>query len=140
MIANSPFSESANDALQLEQEAPVQEIPAQADPAYAQVVEEVSLETHTPVSKRGMDPTASQRLKTVRALNENSPPSLREPKKRPNADAAAYSAPVSIEDQINTSITQTLKALKVPSHLIDDDDEPEEENTKNGFFSRFRRS
>jgi hypothetical protein len=46
--------------------------------------------------------------------------------------------PESIEDQINTSITQTLKALKVPPapgfDLEDDDDE------KKGFFSRFRKS
>jgi hypothetical protein len=45
--------------------------------------------------------------------------------------------PDSIEEQINTSITQTLKALKVqpPHHDDDDDDDP-----KGGFFSRFRRS
>ena len=44
----------------------------------------------------------------------------------------------SIEDQINTSMTQTLTALKinhVPPISHDDDDEEE----KTGFFSRFRR-
>ena len=51
-----------------------------------------------------------------------------------------------IEDQINTSITQTLKALDVtpPAPATDiplanfGDDEPEEK--KGGFFSRFKRS
>jgi len=44
--------------------------------------------------------------------------------------------PESIEDQINTSMTQTLQTLgtRPPEENHDDDDEP-----KGGFFSRFKR-
>ena len=47
--------------------------------------------------------------------------------------------PVPIEEQITTSLTQTMKALKVnpdPAAINDDDDD----ERKGGFFSRFRRS
>lgn len=46
--------------------------------------------------------------------------------------------PESIEDQINTSITQTLKALNVrpPAGLVVENDDGE----KKGFFGRFRKS
>ena len=43
--------------------------------------------------------------------------------------------PGSIEDQITTSITQTLKALNVRPPADDDEDDE-----KKGFFSRFRKS
>ena len=124
------------------------------DAAIAEAAVEVSLETREHGGEGGLDLSASQRLKTVRALNANVHPSLREPdgmmppvsKSEPHAPVAT---PESIEDQINTSITQTLKALNVcppvsahepvsrPSAEHDDDDE--DENT-GGFFSRFRRS
>jgi len=50
----------------------------------------------------------------------------------------------SIEDQINVSMTQTLKALNinhVPPVSHDDDkfDDDDDEDEKKGFFSRFRR-
>jgi hypothetical protein len=45
--------------------------------------------------------------------------------------------PAPIEDQINTSMTQTLKALSSrPTAYTEDDDE----EGKSGFFSRFKRS
>ncbi|MDX2412510.1 MAG: hypothetical protein QNK34_11190, partial [Woeseiaceae bacterium] len=46
--------------------------------------------------------------------------------------------PESIEDQINTSITQTLKALNVrpPAGLVVENDGGE----KKSFFGRFRKS
>ena len=87
-----------------------------------------------------MDLSASQRLKTVRALNADLHPSLREP----GNDVAANGSPdggvtpESIEDQINTSITETLKALKVPPSVANEDND--EETGKSGFFSRFKRS
>lgn len=90
----------------------------------------------------GIDLSASQRLKTVRALNADLHPSLREPQNGPGATGAVESgsdaSPDSIEDQINTSITQTLKALKVP--MPPEDHDEAEENSKSGFFGRFRRS
>ncbi len=96
---------------------------------------EVSLETKP---KPGMDLSASQRLATVRALNAGI---VQPPKPAPAASApsAAPQAPASIEDQIDTSLSQTIKTLNIegPASVNDDDDE---EETKGGFFSRFRRS
>lgn len=108
---------------------------------------EVSLETPQQGGESGLDLSASQRLKTVRALNADLHPSLREPANEvpdPAQDTSAASkpAPEPIENQINTSITQTLKALdpnSLPAGAAPDyDDEPEQD--KGGFFSRFRRS
>ena len=146
ITANPPSDESANDELQLAEEPPPEAAPRPEEaPAVKQAksidrpAEEISIETHSPVANSGMDLSASQRLKTVRALNADLHPSLREPEKVPAAGSRAGSSkPQPIEDQINTSITQTLKALKVPPQLMDD--EPEEDESKSGFFSRFRRS
>ncbi len=112
---------------------------------------EVSLETREHGGESGLDLSASQRLKTVRALNADLHPSLREPADEtpePSTDEGrnADIVPEPIEDQINTSITQTLKALNVkapPSEVAESaagyqDDEPGEK--KSGFFSRFKRS
>ncbi|MEO1247998.1 MAG: AAA family ATPase [Pseudomonadota bacterium] len=92
---------------------------------------EVSIETDT---GGGMDLSASQRLATVRALNAGTTATV-------NGNGTAAKAPGNepepIEDQINTSITQTLKALS--SSQIEDLDDDEEEQ-KSGFFSRFRKS
>ena len=152
VTANPPQDDSANDALELVQDptaasaAVVEEKPApvaakKAAPNYSEISEEISIETRPPVKNTGLDLSASQRLKTVRALNSDLHPSLRDPDEKPGAGNSAASknngAPQPIEDQINTSITQTLKALKVPPKALED--EPEEE-TKKGFFGRFRRS
>ena len=145
ICANPPRDESANDAIQLEPDIPQLEpdIPqfepeAPATPAAVvhEVSEEISLETKKSVPNTGLDLSASQRLKTVRALNADLHPSLREPETTAAAEPGPMHAPDSIEDQINTSITQTLKALKVPPERVD---QPEEQE-KTGFFSRFRRS
>ena len=113
------------------------------DPTVEDAVE-VSIETPES-SDSGLDLSASQRLKTVRALNADLHPSLREPGNGPDpgADVPARDipAPEPIEDQIDTSITQTLKALKVTPPVsggaIEDDDV--DEKKKGGFFSRFKR-
>jgi type II secretory pathway predicted ATPase ExeA len=137
---NPPIDESANDALQPEPEEPAMEAPAIGKPLGAAVAEKVSIETRTPSSSSGTDLTASQRLKTVRALSADMPPSMRQPEPPPNSgtarETATNDAPASIEDQINTSITQTLQALEIPADQIDEDTE---EDKKSGFFSRFRR-
>lgn len=83
----------------------------------------------------GLDMSASQRLRTVRALNAGmgaaTPPSLQKQK----TAAAPKEKPVPIEDQIDLSMTATFKALKIdPSAL----QQEEEETEKKGFFSRFR--
>lgn len=138
ITANPPQDDSANDELELVSDAPAKEPeapPAETipDAPYSRDPEEISIETRPPVAKTGLDLSASQRLKTVRALNADLHPSLREPRDEPAQDA-----PESIEDQINTSITQTLKALKVP--LPGALDETDEDEPKKGFLSRFRRS
>ncbi|MGI9238007.1 MAG: AAA family ATPase [Woeseiaceae bacterium] len=149
-ITANPPDDPANDELELIQEAaavpePAVEVKAEpvtkkkAPPNRSDISEEISIETRPPVANTGLDLSASQRLKTVRALNADLHPSLREPEKKSGAGAANTPdvAPQPIEDQINTSITQTLKALKVPPQMMEE--EPEEE-PKQGFFSRFRRS
>jgi len=92
--------------------------------------------------------STTQRLATVRALNSapdimpSLPPSVESivmgNDTAKSGPAEAASQPESIEDQINTSITQTLKALKVrsaPSLVVEDHD-----NEEKGFFNRFRKS
>jgi hypothetical protein len=48
--------------------------------------------------------------------------------------------PESIEDQINTSMTQTLKALNARAPSVYDGDDDDDDDHKGGFFSRFKRS
>ena len=98
----------------------------------------------------GLDLSASQRLATVRALNAN-PELAAKPTAEPAAEPVQIpgepqvpqpdeNAPVSIEEQINTSITQTLKALNArPPAAADDDDDDDDDDKKSGFFSRFRK-
>jgi len=115
---------------------------------------EVSLETREAGGESGLDLNASQRLKTVQALNADLHPSLREPEDKAPSPAEASPPPPSakpepIEDQINTSMTQTLKALNVSPPISDhepasqphmDSDDEDEDEKKGGFFSRFKRS
>ena len=100
-----------------------------------------------PAARGGMDPSASQRLATVRALNSNKarvvgPPAAVTTKSPATNGTVApprvVTQPVPIEDQIDISLTQTLKTLspRANSSIEDDDDD----DTKAGFFSRFKRS
>ena len=109
---------------------------------YGEDAHEVSMETG---AGGGLDLSATQRLATVRALNADKAPKADAPvppgATTDGANGAAPNAqqPQPIEDQINTSMTQTLKALGTrpkPSVVDDDDDE----DSKGGFFSRFKRS
>lgn len=134
VLANPPPGEPAND----EHEVAV----ATGEPAVRSNTAadlEVTLEAPKKLDDCGMDLSASQRLKTVRALNADLHPSIREPEAAPDFRSAPepVSAPDSIEDQINTSMTQTLKALNVTPPVFDDNND--DENT-GGFFSRFKRS
>ena len=56
----------------------------------------------------------------------------------PPAASIPEDQPDSIETQMDTSMTATLKALSVRPEDIPDDDQ--EEKKKGGFFSRFRKS
>ena len=99
---------------------------------------EVSIESQFEDQKGGLDISASQRLATVRALNTGN--TDEPPQQAANAPPPGVS-PDPIEEQITTSMTQTMKALKVnpePRAVNDDDDDDDER--KGGFFSRFRRS
>lgn len=108
---------------------------------------EVNVAATSSAGPSGLDPSASERLKTVRALNSDTHPSMRDSNKQPAANPAPVQPappeiPKSIEDQINTSLTQTLKTLDIVPPVtggVSDDDDEEEEN-KGGFLSRFKRS
>jgi type II secretory pathway predicted ATPase ExeA len=136
LLTSSLPEQSANDESQLEWQTTADNAVIRAN-----ITEEILLESPSAGNNTGLDLNASQRLKTVRALNAGSRPSSRRPEASPgsgsSAKPAAGAAPKPIEDQINTSITQTLKALEIAEDLLDD--EPEEEK-KRGFFNRFRRS
>ncbi|MCH5373460.1 MAG: hypothetical protein JJ992_05755, partial [Planctomycetes bacterium] len=127
-----------------------------AQAAGTPVVDGLELEIESPQPKGGLDLSASQRLNTVRALSSHD--SAAASGQFVTAVDDATNAPVDprtpdpIEDQINTSMTQTLKALNVKPPVLDrkariddddddfDDDGDEDKQNKGGFFSRFRRS
>jgi len=123
VLANSPSGEPANDEHELVVATgqPVVRGSAAADL-------EVTLEAPKKLDDSGMDLSASQRLKTVRALNADLNPSISEPEAAPDFQPTPMpvSAPESIEDQINTSLTQTLKALNVTPPVINDDEDDTE--------------
>ena len=150
MLASPPAVAPANDELVATGTAPADIAPAampeapQLGKGQSDAEDQVILETPVTLGSpkklddSGMDLTASQRLKTVRALNSGSHSSARKPKTPSSNSPPSLGTPESIENQINTSMTQTLKALNVVPPVNDDhmdDDEP-----KGGFFSRFKRS
>jgi hypothetical protein len=147
VVANPPTSASANDdvtpvakgTLVTAQTASQPESSAEAGP-------EIALETRAH-GNSGLDLSASQRLKTVRALNANPQPPAAGvkpagPANGSGAPAPPVPTPEPIEDQINTSMTQTLKALNVRPPVATqprDDDDDDQDRKKGGFFGRFRR-
>ena len=96
--------------------------------------EEVSIDSSDTPTGGGLDLSASQRLATVRALNSGGTAAV----SNDNGDSRPPPQPEPIEEQISTSMTQTLKALNV--RKMQGGDEPADEDKKAGFFSRFRRS
>ena len=96
-----------------------------------------------------LDDDASERLATVRALNKgkapNGAPATPEAGESivmetgVDAPKPQASSPTSIEEQMNTSMTQTLKALNVRNARASNSDD-DDDGGKRGFFSRFRRS
>ena len=154
VAAMSPTSETANQDLEAAAGTPADaedtesagesSMEKEFKEVYGEDGLEVSIESE---SGGGLDLSASQRLATVRALNADKAPVVGVPRvvpvQSPGSNGAGTASPPvtppeSIEDQINTSMTQTLKALNVrPKSSIEDDDD---EDTKRGFFSRFKRS
>ncbi|MGI9236170.1 MAG: hypothetical protein ACR2QZ_02170, partial [Woeseiaceae bacterium] len=143
LTIKQPTKEPANDDIELSLDEPTPASPPvakapQTAPSVTAAPQEVTLESAGSVSSGALLPTATQRLKTVRALNAEPNPASRKARPAPGASRAAEAgAPAPIEDQINTSITQTLEALQIPEDPQDDASEAE---PKRGFFSRFRRS
>jgi general secretion pathway protein A len=93
------------------------------------------------------DESAARRLDMVKALNTENGKTpaakaekieLGSEKPKPVAARPTGPQPEPIENQINTSMTQTLKALS--SANVRPPVEPEEEKKSGGLFSRFRRS
>jgi hypothetical protein len=92
------------------------------------------------------DMTVSKRLEMVKILNQGSPDLTKieagKDKAAEPARKSDESQPQSIEDQMKTEMTATLKTLSSadgpPSPLEEGDDEPKEKKT--GLFSRFGRS
>ncbi|MDH4126980.1 MAG: hypothetical protein OEV69_15235, partial [Gammaproteobacteria bacterium] len=124
-------------------------------------VAELKLETDEPRKPHIADSSLSQRLKVLRDLNEFSAPRSA-PRGAPATPDSAESIVISaggfdaapadestavdsIEDQISTSMTQSLKALSIrpsPKADVDDtdqDDDDDDDDSGKGFFSRFRR-
>jgi type II secretory pathway predicted ATPase ExeA len=149
LAAEVAASTSANDELQFVDDAP-KAVPSRADGKDEKTNgHEFSRASGRPApDKAKLDTKASERLATVRALNNGAapagtPPSLSGGESIVMAEGTSSGKPrkpedmpLSIEDQIN-SATQTLKTLKIPSSALadnDDDDRP-----KGGFFSRFKR-
>ena len=142
--ASMPLAESANnddDAQSIEPQA--------AAEANTVAPAEVNVAATPSAGPSGLDSSASARLKTIRALNSDTHPSMRDSNKRPAANPAPIQpappeAPKSIEDQINTSLTQTLKALDIVPPITggvsDNDDDDDDEDNEGGFLSRFKRS
>ena len=159
VAANAPPELSANDEtdevgleIEVEIEAEVEveaevEAEVEGDPPVSidesEGTPEINVELRTMANgvSGHVDLTASQRLATVRALNEAPSAHAPEPVAMPTASVEpppALDHPESIEDQINTSMTQTLAALNVrPPEIHDDDDDDDD---KGGFFGRFKRS
>ncbi len=88
--------------------------------------------------------SASQRLSSVPDINQGGPATTDPAEAVVTSGTGAEPAPSganatvdSFEDQINTSMTQTMQALNTRSNSTQDDDD-DDESTK-GFFSRFRR-
>lgn len=148
VTANPP----ANDELELASPMPAA-VPAEAEAenddaatdmerefeqVWGKPTEEVSIDSGDNPGGGGLDLSASQRLATVRALNSGgATPPAGTPKNNGGPGPSAPQ-PEPIEEQISTSMTQTLKALDV--RKMQGGDESEGEEKKTGFFSRFRRS
>jgi type II secretory pathway predicted ATPase ExeA len=141
-------AEPANDSSEAVADEPVKKVPAVA-PHVPQPDQKPASEAPKKIEDSGKPVTVSQRLRTVRTLNADSKPATPRPQVAPKPKVAprnhlpnsdSSNTPGSFEDQINTSMadTQTQRVLNVVPR--EDDDDQGDEETKGGFFSRFKRS
>ena len=143
VTALGPDLTPANDSLELEA-AVATGIPSIEQDGSAAI----SISPDSP-QPGNLDTAASQRLATVRDINQTSSQPVAPATPNPaeaiamgevgvkSASAGANDPVGSFEDQMNMSMTQTMQALNVRSASVPDDDEDDE--PKKGFFSRFRR-
>jgi general secretion pathway protein A len=151
--AKAVEAESANDDLQLDESEPEVASPGRIEEQghhdnATGVAGEPKPNTQNGAAN-GMAGSAAERLATVRALNNGKIPVGAPPAPKAMesivmsedfpAGGLPSSArrPASIETQLNTSMTQTLKALDISSAEFTDTQTGQH---KGGFFSRFRRS
>ncbi|MDH4074206.1 MAG: hypothetical protein OEV41_13970, partial [Gammaproteobacteria bacterium] len=114
--------------------------------AELELAEEPAAKAAQPASKRtatsrprvdGLRESQALRAEMLGTMNRPAEPA---PAPTRSAPAAKSAKPESIENQINTSITQRMAALDL-SRLADGDAEDEKDDKKRGgFFSRFRKS
>ncbi|MCH7821734.1 MAG: AAA family ATPase [Proteobacteria bacterium] len=139
VVAKAQENASANDDVQPEPDVPAVAVAAPtAEPASAAAV---NVEQPVPPSSK-LDVSASQRLATVRALNAKTAPAAAPPAPpiaQSQTPAPTASLPQSFEQQINTSMTATLKALKVSQQPVNDDDDDDDDD-EGSFLGLFRRS
>ena len=154
VMASDPGAASANDGEPgMIEASAVQQSQAAGIPAGAAAHEvDATPDAHKQNGEAAGEISLSQRMRTLRAINADSrPSSMSAPDDEPDPDPVPdvpereVEQPAPIEDQINISMTQTLKALNVQPPVLDDDesdayDEDDEDEKKGGFFSRFRRS
>ena len=151
--AQAAEAESANDDLQLEESEPEVASPGRIEEQghhdnATGVAGEPKPKTQNGAAN-GMAGSAEERLATVRALNNGKIPVGAPPAPKAmesivisedfpaGGPPSSARQPASIETQLNTSMTQTLKALDISSAEFSDTQTGQH---KGGFFSRFRRS
>jgi len=141
VAADQPSDEPANDNSQLVADEAADAPPA---PGVAAAVAESEAIVDVMDGTDDFSTTALHRLATVRLLNENHRPAVEPVKPVVSSDDVAASStptsgeqPESIEDQINTSLTQTQAALD--ARLPPDIDEDGDDADRSGFLNRFRR-
>jgi type II secretory pathway predicted ATPase ExeA len=145
-MANPPPIEAASEGTEAGADKPVVETMPAAQQSAAPSGAAPS-KNRKPIDKKNVNLTASQRLRTVMALNSDSQPMGAKPKRKPAPKSSAKpgataknhlpnsDAPASFEEQIKTSVSRT-QSQRV-SKVIPVEGK---EKTKAGFFSRFKRS
>ncbi len=141
VTANSPDHAPANESVELEAAVATGSPGTELDGSAA-----ISVAPDNP-QPASIDTSASQRMATIRDINQASSRPVASATPKPaeavamgedgvKSSSAGADDPVgSFEDQMNMSMTQMLQAIDDPR--VPDDDEDDE--SKKGLFNRFRR-
>jgi len=141
VVARVAQEKAAAEAARAKRKEPKTELEKEFENVWGETpATEVSIESQFDAQKGGLDVSASQRLATVRALSADQKSS--NPAAQNGRSGTPAPKPDPIEEQITTSMTQTMKALNVQPapKAVNDDDGDDDDDGKRGFFSRFRRS